>query len=104
MARVVDGPQAYGSRYFYEEWAIVQVDCLLWRGLRQIDRHAEDVGVRLAKVDEAGGNEKVHEFGQAELADAVLGQLAAFIAHYCQLQRVAGFGLTDQVDHFRKWL
>src|SRR5260370_42408070 len=98
---MVNGRQPHGLRHFDEERTVIEIYRLFRRSLRQIDGHAEDVGVRLAKMHEAGGDKEIDKIHQAELADAVFGQLAALITDYRQLDGVAGFGIPDQLDHFR---
>lgn len=56
--------------------------------LRDVQRELEDRGIRLADVNEAGGDEGVHESCQLELPDPMGVQLAPFVADDHDLQSV----------------
>ncbi len=82
-----------------EHRAVLDVRDVLRRNLRHVESEAEDIPVGLAKFDKARDDEEIDELGQIELADAVLGQLASFVADGRDLEAVADCEVADHVDH-----
>ena len=79
---------------------VLNIDYLIGRNLRDIDRHTKDVHVRLSQVDEAGGNEKIHKTIKLELSNPIRIQFACFVADHDNLQSIPFLKPADQLDHF----
>jgi hypothetical protein len=86
--RVDNGSNPQGLRYLGEHRPVLDVDHLIGRNLRDVQGDAVDIRIRLAEVDEAGGDEKVDETIQLETLYPVLCQLTAFVTDHDYLQSV----------------
>jgi hypothetical protein len=90
-------PQTY--RDLDKHRGVFDIDYLNGWNLRDIERNTKDVCVRLSQVDEAGGNEKIHEPVYLELSDSVRIQFPCFVADRNNLQSIPFLKLADQLYH-----
>ena len=88
---VVETANAESLGHLHEHRPIVHVNHFLRLDRGDVQRNAINVGVRLAAVDKAGGDEQVDERRQVEGLDAMDGQLAALVADGGDFQPVASF-------------
>jgi hypothetical protein len=87
-----------------EHREVLNIDNLIGRNLRDIERNSKDVRVGLSQVDETGGNEKIHEPIKLELSNSVRIQFPCFVADHDNFQSIPCLKPTDQLDHLGIWL
>jgi hypothetical protein len=99
VIRVKNASNPQTFRDLDEHRGVFDIDYLIGRNLRDIERNTKDVCIRLSQVDEAGGNEKIHEPIKVELPNSVRIQLPGFVADHCDLQPVPDLELSGQLYH-----
>src|SRR5664280_906550 len=79
-------PQAFGD--LDEHWGVFDIDYLPGWRLDDVQRDPKDVRVGLEDVNEAGGDKRIHEPFQPELANPIRIQFARFVADHGDLQPI----------------
>ncbi len=69
-----------------------------WR-LSDVQREPKHFHVGLARMDEAGGNEGIHESVQLELVNPIRVHFSRFVADDGDPQRVARLQIANHLDH-----
>src|SRR5437868_2906156 len=100
---MVDRAQPQLRRDLDQRQPVVEINCLLRRDLRLIDREAENSWIRLAQPYIAGCHEEVDDRRQTERADAIVVQLPALVAYRHHFEPAPRLPLPHQLDHFGKW-
>ena len=90
-------PQTFGD--LNENRGVVDKYHLLGWYLGDVQGKPKDVCIGLANMYEAGGNKKIHDHAQLELMKSERHSVRRFVADHCDLQPVADFELSNQVEH-----
>src|SRR5579872_3469149 len=95
VIRVKNASNPQTFRDLDEHRCVFDVQYLLGWRLGDVQRKPKDVRIGLAEVDEAGGDKKIHEPAQLELANTISVHFARFVADHYDLQPVPGLELGD---------